>query len=74
MKFKITYKCKEYVSHGDHCEDAMEKFAGRKVFGRDLIEKYRLTQYDADTRGKKWGEFIAGWPDSEHCVMVEAAE
>ena len=74
MKFKITYKGKEYARHGGNCEEAMERFAGRKVFGRDLIETYRLTQYDADTRGRKWGEFIAGWPNAEHRVVVVIAE
>jgi hypothetical protein len=73
MKFKITYRGKEYTSRGENCEEAMERFAGRKVFGGGAwIGKYLLVQYDADTRGHRWAEFVAGW-NSEYRVMVETA-
>lgn len=60
-KYRINYKGKNYVSYGEDCEEAMKRFAGRKVFGGNpLIFSYRLVLYDADTRGHRWVEYLAG--------------
>jgi hypothetical protein len=56
-KYEIEYKGKKYYQYGEDCEEAMSKFANRKVFGQSLIFSYSLKMYDADTRGKYWAQY-----------------
>ena len=71
MKYKIEYKGKYYYRNGNNCQEAFEKFANHSVFGqRNLIENYKLNQYDADTRGESWAQYFCGW-HLETSVMVE---
>lgn len=50
-QYKVEYKGKTYIRCGESAVDAFQRFARRKVYGRDLIPNYELKMYDADTRG-----------------------
>jgi len=74
-RYKITYREKSYVSHGTDCDDAMERFAGKKVFGLPFILDFSLLQCDADTRGEKWAQYKVPGPDgAQFYAMVELAK
>ena len=57
MKYIVNYKGKLYTQNAENAEEAMQKFANRKVFGRKLIHTWATKQIDADTRGETWGQF-----------------
>lgn len=68
-QYKVEYKGKTYISCGESAVDAFQRFAHRKVYGRDLIPSYELDMYDADTRGAVWAQYWC--PNSyEHQLKV----
>ena len=52
--YKIEYNGKIYWHSGDDCEEALDKFSNRKVFGSPLIHGYLITRFDAHTCGVEW--------------------
>lgn len=75
MKYIVNYKGKRYTQNAINTEEAMQKFASRKVFGRNLIHTWETKQIDADTRGEKWGQFKTNDGEGNHeTVMIEKAE
>lgn len=65
--YKIIMAGKKYIYRGDHTDNAMIKFANRKVFGNPLVCNCRLKMYDADTRGVEWAQYVC---DSKK-VLIE---
>ena len=72
--WKVTFNNREYTVSGDFetCEEAWEKFRARRPAA---TSGYKLEQYDADTRGRKWASFI-GRKDGVFCgrAIVEKTE
>jgi len=55
--YTVQYKGKKYHYAGKSVEDVAEKFRNRKVFGNCVVYGLSLKQYDAETRGEKWGQY-----------------
>jgi len=66
-KYKVEYRGKEYHYNGETCEDAMDKFMNRKVFGKDINYGYGVVQEDADTYGKEWARYEVNIGDGTGC-------
>lgn len=69
--YEVTYKGKTYTYTGNNCEEAAQKLANRKVFGRQLIFDFLLKMFDADTRGEQWAEYITCGHDVNTKIFVE---
>lgn len=63
-RYDIEYRGKKYIYTGKNCEEAMEKFSHRKVFGQNLIYDYRIRMYDADTLGDEWAQYYCDHAES----------
>jgi hypothetical protein len=70
MRYEIEYKDKKYTQVGENAQEAIDKFAHRQVFGKNLIFDYKLLMYDADTRGEDWAKFMTRGDDEENIIMV----
>ena len=72
-RYLITYKNKKVISKGNDCEEALERYSNRPVFGdySGRIFSWRLKMYDADTRGKKWAEYVSEGYQSNFSISVE---
>jgi hypothetical protein len=70
-KYTVKYNGKEYTYNANSCEEAAQKLANRKVFGRELIFDFVVRMIDADTRGKVWGEFFTKGHDVNLPISVE---
>jgi hypothetical protein len=69
-RYEITYKGKKHIYTGDNCEEAMSKFANRKVFGKNIIFDYRIDLYDADTRGQIEAKYHTIGDDNPQTIYV----
>ena len=64
-RYEVTYKGKKTIVRADDAVDAIERFCNRQFFGRRRIHDWRVSQFDADTRGGIWCE---GWTRGEEEV------
>ena len=60
-RYQIKWNGRVAVVRANNCEEAMEKYAYKNLFGKGVtrICNLRLLQYDADTRGEEWIEYMA---------------
>lgn len=49
-KYKITYNGKTVTRRGENAEDSIDRLCDQYGW------RYRLNQYDTDTRGDEWAE------------------
>ena len=77
MTYKITYQKKEDQNDkvvrriADNAQDALEKLCNQYGWG------YKLTMYDADTRGAEWAQFYidpTGGINYEFLALAERDE
>lgn len=66
-EYTIAYKDKVKKVFAETAIEAVEKYGRRVVFGGNTIfYNLQLKMVDADTRGKRWAEFLAG-SDNDKC-------
>jgi hypothetical protein len=72
--YKIKYNGKAVRAKGEDCIDALTRYSARHVFRNPYtIFGFALKQYDAETRGEKWGEFVSEGYDVNFPISVELA-